>query len=111
MRLAISHDYILKVKICWIALAIFAVAAACLSLRPCDAADISAATEQGEGNSHQNSILVFAGRMSTTDDWSTMILNLNYHSGGLWDNYIVGAAYDRDLVGLGHGWYLARRSE
>jgi len=76
----------------------------------CNAADLFSPTslaEQSEPDSRPNSILVFAGRMSTTDIWSTMLFNLNKEGGGQnYDNYIVGAAYDRDLFNLGHGFYF-----
>ena len=76
----------------------------------CNAADLFppvSFTEQSEPNSRPNSILVFAGRMSTTDIWSTMAFNLNKtNSGTYYDNYIVGAAYDRDLFDFGHGFYF-----
>jgi hypothetical protein len=39
-----------------------------------------------------NSIFVFAGRMSTTDNWSTMIFNLNGPNRAVyWDNWIAFA--------------------
>ena len=59
-----------------------------------------------------NSILVFAGRMSTTDIWSTMAYNSNKSGAGpYYDNYIVGAAYDRDLLDLSHGFYFGGEVE
>src|SRR5271169_3575459 len=76
----------------------------------CSAADLFSPisfAEQSEPNSRPNSILVFAGRMSTTDIWSTMAFNLNKtNSGTYYDNYIAGAAYDRDLFDFGHGFYF-----
>lgn len=76
----------------------------------CQAADLSAPislAKQSEPISSPNSILLFAGRMSTTDIFTTTLLNLNAHGAGPnYDNYIVGAAYDRDLFGLGHGFYF-----
>jgi hypothetical protein len=63
--------------------------------------------DRSEPNAHPNSILVFAGRMSTTDIYSTMLFNLNKSDPGLvYDNYIVGAASDRDLFNLGHGFFF-----
>jgi hypothetical protein len=51
-----------------------------------------------------NSIFVFAGRMSTTDNWSTMIFNLNEPNRTVyWDNWIVGGAYARELWRPGLG--------
>jgi len=61
--------------------------------------------QTGEIGSHPNSIFLFAGRMSATDIYSTAILNVN-QSGQTYDNYIVGAAYGRDLVNLGHHFML-----
>jgi hypothetical protein len=51
----------------------------------------------------KHSIFVFGGRMSSTDIWSTAILNLNDPNGPTqnYDNYIVGAAYQRDFIKLG----------
>ena len=76
----------------------------------CSAADLFSPisfAEQSEPNSRPNSILVFAGRMSTTDIWSTMAFNLNKTgTGPYYDNYIAGAAYDRDLFDFGHGFYF-----
>ncbi len=77
----------------------------------CQAADlsppISAPAEQNEPSSSPNSILVFAGRLSTTDIYTTTLFNLNAQGAGPnYDNYIVGAAYDRDLFDLGHGFYF-----
>jgi hypothetical protein len=80
----------------------------------CQAADlsppISFAAEQSEPTSSPNSILAFAGRMSTTDIFTTVLVNLTASQGGAappyYDNYIVGAAYDRDLFNLGLGFYI-----
>ena len=77
----------------------------------CDAADLDSpipfSAEQTSPASHPNSILMFAGRMSTTNIYNTMLFALNENGGGpRYDNYIVGAAYDRDLVDLGHGFYF-----
>jgi hypothetical protein len=76
----------------------------------CNAADLFlpiSFAEQSDPNSRPNSILVFAGRMSTTDIWSTMAFNLNKTgTGPYYDNYIAGAAYDRDLFDFGHGFYF-----
>ena len=78
----------------------------------CNATDLFSPVsfaEQSEPNSRPSSILVFAGRMSTTDIWSTMAFNLNKTGTGLYyDNYIVGAAYDRDLFDFSHGFYFGR---
>jgi len=57
--------------------------------------------------SRRNSLMVFGGRLSTTDFTSTLLFNLNYRPDNgfgkiAWDNYIAGADYDRDIVGLAH---------
>ena len=73
----------------------------------CSAADLGSPISFAEQSEPPNSILVFAGRMSTTDIWSTMAYNLNKSGAGpYYDNYIVGAAYDRDLLDLSHGFYF-----
>jgi hypothetical protein len=86
----------------------------------CQAADLSPPISATAGESgpiaSPNSILVFAGRMSTTTFGDTLRYNLNLPSAGplelgvgsgpYYDNYIVGAAYDRDLFNLGHGFYF-----
>jgi hypothetical protein len=77
----------------------------------CDAADLDSpiplSAEQTSPASHPNSIFVFAGRTSTTNFYNTLLFALNENgSGPRYDNYIVGAAYDRDLVDLGHGFYF-----
>ncbi|HUO53381.1 MAG TPA: hypothetical protein VMU18_01475 [Rhodoblastus sp.] len=57
-----------------------------------------------------NSILIFGGRMSSTNIGSTALFNLALYgtrqTGQRWDNSIFGLAYDRDLIGLGHGLFL-----
>lgn len=77
----------------------------------CVAADLPSpvayTAAQSEPISSPNSILVFGGRMSTTDIYTTTLFNLTAHGAGPnYDNYIVGAAYDRDLFNLGHGFYF-----
>jgi hypothetical protein len=75
----------------------------------CSAADnsILAPAEHSVPDDHLNSVLVFGGRMSTEDIWSTVLFNLNWKgSGPQFDNYIVGAAYDRDLLNFGHGFHF-----
>jgi hypothetical protein len=52
-----------------------------------------------------NSIMVFGGRMSTTDFTSSLLFNQNYtthYNIGQqdWDNHIAGVDYERDLIGL-----------
>lgn len=56
-----------------------------------------------------NSVLLFGGRLSTTDLPSTLLFNLNYtpHGGPhgakpAFDNNIVGVDYERDLLELAH---------
>lgn len=56
----------------------------------------------------QNSIFVFAGRMSTSNFGSTLVANTFaidtvFDNGPRWDNYIAGAAYQRDIYKLGYG--------
>lgn len=74
-------------------------------MRPILTCPIPSSAEQSAPASRPNSILAFAGRLSTTDFWSTLFLNQN-GSSPRYDNYIVGAAYDRDLIDLGHGFYF-----
>jgi hypothetical protein len=54
-----------------------------------------------------NAISVFAGRLSTTSLANTMFFNIGQNYGPLYDNYIAGIAYDRDLLSLGYGFYVA----
>ena len=59
----------------------------------CNAADLFSPVSFAQQSEPPNSILVFAGRMSTTDIWSTMAYNLNKSGAGpYYDNFIVGAA-------------------
>jgi hypothetical protein len=53
----------------------------------------------------RNSVLVFGGRLSTTDFTSTLLYNANFrddhrHGKRAFDNYIAGADYERDVLGL-----------
>ncbi len=49
----------------------------------------------------RNSIFVFGGPLSTTDIWSSMIFNVHKPSGRvLYDNFVVGGAYGRDILDL-----------
>jgi hypothetical protein len=73
---------------------------------PCFA-QIGAPPQQSSDSApaRRNSILVFGGRLSTTDFPTTLLFNLDYtpdyrHGQRSWDNYIGGADYERDLVGL-----------
>ena len=56
----------------------------------------------------KHSFFVFGGRMSSTDIWSTAIYNLNDPNGRIqnYDNYIVGAAYQRDFIRLGGAFLI-----
>jgi hypothetical protein len=77
----------------------------------CDAADLYSPIPPAPAPSapapRPNSILVFGGRMSTTDIFSTLLFDLNENvSGTKFDNFILGTAYDRDLFDLGHGFYF-----
>jgi len=52
-----------------------------------------------------NSIYFFAGRLSATSLGSTLQFNLDHPSGLItYDNYIVGAAYARDIFRIGLGF-------
>ena|SRR5215212_8480972 len=53
--------------------------------------------------SSKQSVFVFGGWTSSTDVWSTALFNLNKldKPQKLYDNNIVGAAYQRDVVGFG----------
>jgi hypothetical protein len=82
---------------------------------PCRAADlsppiISPVDQSGPNsgsNSSPNSILVFGGRMSTTDLTPTLIFNVGpVDTQPHYDNYIFGVAYDRDLFNLGYGFHF-----
>jgi hypothetical protein len=56
-----------------------------------------------------NSVLIFAGRMSTTDLASTMIFNRNFlPSRGRqeYDNDIGGVEYEREIVEFAHRWHF-----
>src|SRR4051812_16402444 len=48
----------------------------------------------------KQSVFVFGGMTSGSDIWSTTALNLNRSGQKNYDNYIVGAAYQRDLIQL-----------
>jgi len=74
-----------------------------------NATDLSVPPANGTVQGSQpNSIFVFGGLMSTTDIFSTMLLNLNSgaQGGQHYDNYIFGGAYDRDLLSIGYGFHL-----
>ena len=92
-------------------LTVLGIAAFASSSAHCVAADLPSAepsaVEYSKPASGPNSILVFGGRMSTTDIYTTTLFNLTAHSTGPnYDNYIVGAAFDHDLLNLGHGFYF-----
>jgi hypothetical protein len=82
--------------------------AAFFAVGGCAAADLFSPTPLAEQSEPRpNSILVFAGIMSTTDIYSTMVLNLDkLYQHPNYDNYVAGVAYDRDLFDLGHGFYF-----
>jgi hypothetical protein len=56
--------------------------------------------------SRPNSVLVFGGRLSTTDFTSTLLYNETYTPSRpeigeqAWDNHIAGVDYERDVLGL-----------
>jgi hypothetical protein len=55
----------------------------------------------------RHSIMVLAGRLATTDIWSTAIFNLNNpNPHPHYDNYFVGAAYGRELWYPGLGFVI-----
>jgi hypothetical protein len=60
--------------------------------------DVAPSTVAAPPVLRQNSVFVFAGAMSTTDMMTTMGFNLTANSQP-YDNWIIGAAYQRDL------WY------
>jgi hypothetical protein len=85
-------------------LAVLTPAAVCL-------AQIGAETLQPSeaARTRPNSVLLFGGRLSTTDLTSTLLFNLNYspHPGSqgakpAFDNDIVGVEYERDVLQLAH---------
>ena len=51
----------------------------------------------------KQSVFVFGGRTSATDIWSTAVFNLHRPGQLTYDNYIVGAAYQRDFIQLNSG--------
>jgi hypothetical protein len=52
-----------------------------------------------EGDARPNSVLVFAGRLSTSDFASTALFNLSAPRGSVrWDNDIAGIEYERPLA-------------
>jgi len=55
-----------------------------------------------------HSVFLFAGRLSTSDIWSTLIFNLNDRGGSApnYDNYIVGAAYGLEIWRPGYGFVI-----
>jgi hypothetical protein len=54
-----------------------------------------------------NALSVFAGALSTATLSKTLFFDQDRSSGPAYDNYIAGAAYDRDLWTLGFGFELA----
>jgi hypothetical protein len=80
-------------------LALVASAAACR-------AEVAAPQVSSEATrTGANTVMVFGGRLSTTDFASTLLLNLNYQPKGGYgkqgfDNYIAGIDYERDALEL-----------
>ena len=85
----------------WMAVTLLAPAAMCL-------AQIGPEQQSSDAaRTRPNSVMVFGGRMSTTDFTSTLLFNQNYtpdraYGKRSWDNYIGGIDYERDLLGLAH---------
>jgi hypothetical protein len=87
----------------------------------CEAADlsptpgsswISLQPDPSFGASHPNSIVVFGGAMSTTNFGSTLVFNTfpvftTSIAGQDYDNFIIGAAYQRDFYDLPSGFVVA----
>jgi hypothetical protein len=92
---------ILGLSLCAVAAALVA---ACIAV-PCHAADFSdfvSLNDPSDGASRQNSLFVFYGRMSTTNLGSTLFFNsvplfTDAITGQKYDNFIAGAAYQRDF--------------
>ena len=60
-----------------------------------------------ETRTSRDSVMVFGGRLSTTDFTSTLLFNLNYSPRSdfgkrAFDNYIAGVDYDRDTLEFAH---------
>lgn len=87
-----------------------ALVAVCMAM-PCHAADFSdiiSFNDPTNGASRPNSVLLFYGRMSTTNLGSTLVFNefpLGTHAitGAKYDNFIAGGAYQRDVFRYGGG--------
>jgi len=66
----------------------------------------------GAARARPNSVLIFGGRLSTTDFPNTLLFNLDFRSGNYghgsqaFDNYIAGGDYERDVVELAHDLHL-----
>jgi hypothetical protein len=84
-----------------ILVAALAPAAACFAQIGAQARQSSDATR-----TTPNSVLVFGGRLSTTDLTSTLLFNLNHTSSSrgkpAFDNNIAGVEYERDVLDLAH---------
>jgi len=87
-------------RLCLFVFAILAPIGAALADGAAPADDTSHAP-----TSRPNSVLLFAGRLSTTDLASTMLFNLRYtptQGKPSFDNDIVGLEYERDLLEVAH---------
>jgi hypothetical protein len=91
--------------------AVLVTACTAVHSRAADFSDYVSLVDQVDGASRQNSVLVFGGRMSTTNLASTLLFNsvpifglTPYHP--YYDNYTVGGAYQRDVYRIG-GFVIA----
>jgi hypothetical protein len=77
------------------------------SATTCRAQVVPTQASSGATRTKRNSVMVFGGRLSTTDFTSTLLLNLNYAPKGgfgkqAFDNYIAGVDYERDMLEVAH---------
>jgi hypothetical protein len=84
---------------------LFAVCIA-MQCRAADFSDIVSLKDPTNGASRQNSILLFYGRLSTTNLGSTLVYNefpvgTTAITGQKYDNFIAGGAYQRDVFRYG----------
>jgi hypothetical protein len=93
--------------------AIAALFAACIAAqsRAADFSDYVSVIDPTDGASRLNSVMLFGGRMSTTNLASTLLFNRVSVFGlspyqPYYDNYIVGGAYQRDVYRFG-GFVIA----
>jgi hypothetical protein len=89
----------------WAIAAVFA-ALFTVQCRAADFADFVSATDTTDGASRQNSVMIFGGRMSSTNLASTLLFNRVSRFGlspyqPYYENYIAGGVYQRDVYRLG----------